>query len=491
MRMKSVLLASAMLAGLSAEGALAAGQLQGLPVMGGPQYCNAYTSSAGSTGNSGQPAGNLAAGQACTQYVPGAAPLGDASNAILLLDTGLANGAIPQTAVLPAASMYARNFVRGGDFSTNLWQRGTTPLSGASPTTVTYAADGWWGVSASNVMTVSKQTPATTATDYNGAVGFPVAMRVARPSGTPSGSSCVGGILDKAASYPFLGNNANFSFYAATGAGFSGGSIQVTVAYYTAADSATAGTNSATAALSLSGQASGITGYQAAVAAFGGATPSGASITSGVATIPLGTSQSPTLYTVSAPIPAMNASNAAVIGVVYGVCTTPTATTTISTDWFELSGVALNAGSSAASPELPNGVTARAPYERVPAADEANREYYYYWQVNEPAASKAVAMGNYQTATICDVVMNFPRAMREVPALTVGGTAESNATWAVMVASTTPVVLASTYLVADAVVGSTTYAGALQATTASKTAGQGCTLVGAGGGANIQWSAEP
>jgi hypothetical protein len=31
---------------------------------------------------------------------------------------------------------------------------------------------------------------------------------------------------------------------------------------------------------------------------------------------------------------------------------------------------------------------------------------------------------------------------------------------------------------------------ALQATTASKTAGQGCTLVGAGGGANIQLSAE-
>ena len=31
---------------------------------------------------------------------------------------------------------------------------------------------------------------------------------------------------------------------------------------------------------------------------------------------------------------------------------------------------------------------------------------------------------------------------------------------------------------------------AVQGTTASKTAGQGCTLVGAGGGANIQASAE-
>ena len=84
----------------------------------------------------------------------------------------------------------------------------------------------------------------------------------------------------------------------------------------------------------------------------------------------------------------------------------------------------------------------------------------------------------------------LPVTMRAAPTLTIGGTAESNATWAVMVGSTTPVVLASTYLVQDAVIGNTTNMIALQATTASKTAGYGCTLVGAGGGANIQASAE-
>ena len=83
-----------------------------------------------------------------------------------------------------------------------------------------------------------------------------------------------------------------------------------------------------------------------------------------------------------------------------------------------------------------------------------------------------------------------PVPMFKAPTLTIGGTAEANTTWAVMIASTTPVVLASTYLIQDAVIGNTPNMIAVQATTASKTAGQGCTLVGAGGGANIQASSE-
>jgi hypothetical protein len=136
------------------------------------------------------------------------------------------------------------------------------------------------------------------------------------------------------------------------------------------------------------------------------------------------------------------------------------------------------------------GAVACTPFVRRSQATETDLQLRYYEQINEPAASKGIATGNYQTATICDVLLPLGVPMRIAPAIVIGGTAEANTTWAVMVASTTPVVLASTYLVADAVVGTTTTQVALQATTASKTAGQGCTLVGAGGGANIQLSAE-
>ena len=107
-----------------------------------------------------------------------------------------------------------------------------------------------------------------------------------------------------------------------------------------------------------------------------------------------------------------------------------------------------------------------------------------------PPLRRLVGNGNYQTATICDVQIPLPTTMRIATTLVFGGKTESATSWAVMIASATPVVLAATWLIQDAVVGNTTTFIAVQGTTASKTAGQGCTLVGAGGGANIQASAE-
>ena len=474
MTRKSLLLAGFASFGLCGA-ALAAGTLQGYPVSGGTQYCQTY-------GPSGT----------CTQYMPPGP--GVTGVELAPADTGLANGANPQTVAMPLygfSNPGGRNWARGGEFAENLWQRGTT-FSAVSPTTYSMTADGWMIESANNVMTVTKQTPVATAADYISPTHASV-MRVARPSGTPSGSSCTGQILDTKASAGLVGKNAVLRFFGYAPSTFSAANsaISVSIAYYTAADNSTPYTNTATFGLSMSGQASGIAGYQAAVAGFSGPVPAGASVASGVATIPL--TATPTLYAVYAPIPVVNSSGTAVTGVGFSFCATPTSTATISTDYFELGGVQLQGmPSSTVSPEMPNGVTSYSPFDLQFPNDETRRELSYYWQINEPAASVAVSNGGtYYATTTCLVPFTFPVPMREAPTVAFGGTALANTTFAIIANSATPIALASTYLVQSALGANTTYQGALTATTAAKTAGFGCVLVGAGGGANIQWSAEP
>lgn len=406
--------------------AMAAGNWSTLPVVGGPAFCASNVS--GVTLPAGQGPFGVVPGSTqgtgagiCGQTVP-AGPI-DASGVLTIpADTNAVGGAPPQTVVVPLVligSQNARvNRIIGGDFATNAWQRGTTPVSGASPTTYVMSADRWFAISASNVMTVSKITPASTAADYLGNLGLNSWMRVARPSGTPSGTSCVGQILDQEQSQALIGNNAVFSFYGYAPSTFSAtnSAITVSVAYYTAADNTTQGTNTGTFSLSASGQASGIAGYAAAVAGFSLGTVG--TITSGVATISLSTA--PTRYGFYAPIPAATAAGTQVIGVGVTLCDTPTLTTTVSTDYFEIEAAQLQGLPATVTANEPAGVTAPTGFERRAVPQEQALELYYGYGLKEPA-SGALTTG---IPVLCSATANaligisLPEPMRTIPALT-------------------------------------------------------------------------
>lgn len=413
----AALLASLSLASAPLTPSFAAGSISTLPVVGDPSFCASYIGSpTGQTGQTGT-AGGTGAGSVCGQTVPAGPPALTGSEIIQGDITGNASsGASPQTVAIPVGLLGGteRNRIIGGDFSTNLWQRGTT-FTAITPTAATMTADRWWAYSASNTMTVTKQTPVNTAADYNSA--FQSWMRVARPSGTPSGASCIGQTLDAAAAAPLLGNNAVFSFYGFAPTTFSaaGYNVVATIAYFTAADAAGtqatigyAGANSSTFALGTT------TGYTAAAPILGAGVPGSASTTA--ATIPL--TNVPTRYMIAAPIPAANASGTAVTGVGVQICATPTATTTVTTDYFEVTGLQLEAKSSVLTPQFPNGVVSASGFEKRIPQLEASYEYAYSRVINESASLvNERGMCAMSTTSIANCILNWPVPMRIIPAM--------------------------------------------------------------------------
>lgn len=393
--------------------AAAAGQFPNYPTVGSSSYCGGF-----STGTNGQ---------VCVVTVP-AGPSSTTGDELIPADTGLPNGQQPQTVTIPNSYLGPLNLkvnrIIGGDFGTNLWQRGTTPVSAASPTTAVMGPDRFWAISASNVVTISKQTPISTAADYLGSSGFYSYMRVARPSGTPSGATCVGQTLDQQAAAELIGKNNVLSFYAYAPTTYSAtnDAVTVTIAYFTATDASSnqsavgaAGTNSKTFALSASGQAGGITGYTAVTA---GSSPGFATSTvaSNVATV--GLTQSPTRYSFYGFVPALTAAGTQVTGVGISICGTPTATTTVSTDYFEITGIQLQGLNSTATASSPAGLNSPTGFERrLPQLDASNQLYYSY-VVNEGALGPSRSVCHFTTAnTAMQCPIAFPVPMRIAPAM--------------------------------------------------------------------------
>lgn len=341
--------------------AFSAGMFPGFPIVGAPAYCV----STNQPGGPGTPTN-------CTNTAP-AGPAATTGLELFVADTQLANGQSPQTVLVPGplvGSINAKqNRLIGGDFATNLWQRGTTPLSAATPTTSTIGPDRWAFYSSGNTVTVTKQTGAGDSIPTS---GLYASMRMSRPSGTNATAICTGQILDKDAASPLIGNNAVFSFYALAGAGLNavaGNNVTATIAYWTAADSATPLANTDTF---MKGT---ITGYQAATG--GGSVGTSASVASGVATVNISTTW--TRYGVWGKIPATNAAGTAVTGVGVIICYTPASGTGGATEWVELEGMQLQAMPSVTSAALPNGVTGYTGFQRRNAADEALMQYRYTW----------------------------------------------------------------------------------------------------------------
>lgn len=373
--LRSLAVGLAALAAVSTA-ALAAGLFPGFPVVGGPSYCSSQSTS-----------GVPGTAATCNVTVP-AGPLSITGNELIPADTQLASGQQPQTVLIPTSMLAGigqgseRNRLRGGDFTTNLWQRGTT-FTAATPTTAAYTADGWWMYSSGNTTTITKQTGAS---DIILGSGLRASMRVSRLSGTDVTPICVGQILPATASGNFLGNNAVFSFWSMAPTTFSpqNDSIDVTLAYATAADSATVNTNTDAFAKAT------IAGYTA------------------VTTANFPQTQTFTRYSISGVIP----TTATTIGV--KICFTPLASTGASTDWFEFAGAQLEA-TNVNNPS-PGG------FARRSTAAEAQLEQFYSYGLVEN--TNVIYAGGVLCSATANALIAIPLPqMRGTPtvAVTAGG----------------------------------------------------------------------
>lgn len=357
--------------------ALAAGLFPGFPVVGGASYCSSQ-STAGVPGTAAT----------CNNTVP-AGPPSITGNELIPADTQLASGQQPQTVLIPTSMLAGigqgseRNRLRGGDFTTNLWQRGTT-FTSATPTTAAYTADGWWMYSSGNTTTITKQTGAS---DIILGSGLRASMRVSRPSGTDVTPICVGQILPSTATGQFLGNNTVFSFWAMAPTTLSSqnDSIDVTLAYATVADSATPNTVTDSFAKATS------TGYTVVTAT----------------NIPM--TQTFTRYSISGLIP----TTATTVGV--KICFTPLASTGASTDWFEFAGAQLEA----------TNVNNPSPgsFARRSLAAETQLQLSYSYGLIEATGLFYANPVNCTSTANAQIPVAFPSQMRMAPtvAVTAGG----------------------------------------------------------------------
>ncbi len=414
--------------------AWAAGNWSTLPVVGDTSFCASTVS--GVVLPSGQgpygvvPGSTQGTGQGiCGQTVP-AGPPALTGTELIPADTGLANGASPQTVVIPSGMLgNAQNRLIGGDMTTNLAQRskttkGVTALATLSPTAAVITADRWWVIAPAAGVTATIDSTASTAVIPG--LNNTKALRIARTTSGAAGIVCVGQTLNQGAAAPLIGNNAIFSFYEENGSTQSAtnANITVNIDYATAADTAAtqatlgfAGGNGSLFALGDVGLASaGPTNFTRAIAGVSPGTTG--TVAAGVATIPA--SATWTRYAVYAPIP-VNApgTTTPVTDISVSICWTPIATTAVTTDYIEINGMQLEAKPSTVTNALPAGIISPGNFERRPGAYEAVLEYSY-WNFNYEQQGLGLTLNGSceNTATSaanCNVI--FPVPMRIVPAV--------------------------------------------------------------------------
>ncbi len=392
-------------------------------------------------------------------------------NETLPLDTNLPSGQNPQSEKvnLRQLNAYLRstgdgyyNAIIGGDFATNLWQRGTS--IGSITTTALYTADRFFAWSGTS--TTLSVAQSTTAAELN--TGYTMGAKVSR-TGTGVVQSCFAQVVESGMASAYQGATAELDFYAASGAGFSaaGSLLQVYIITGTVADE-----GSSKMAFGLNGGGGGSTAWTGQASTLAGSVSIGQSTLGryvAVATIPAGTKE---------------------IGV--ALCWTPVGASP-SNDFVTFSGIQLarNSGLSGQAGTVQSTAVAQASaFERRPAGLETTLQQRYYVSVSEPAASISVApSGQGASTTTCVLSIPFPNPMRSAPTFAAIGTALSTSTWTVTHVVTNTA-LATPFLAATTG-GSTATMGNLTATVASGlTAGQTCTLTGAAGGSILGFSAE-
>ena len=297
------------------------------------------------------------------------------------------------------------NALIGGDFSTNLFQRGTSVSTASSTYYVIYGADRWftWG---------GTSTP-TTMTQQTGASDIPVgataSYRINKGSLTGVLQICTSQIVESGNMVRFQGQTVEFTFDAKAGSTFSAASsnLAVYVSYGTVADE-----NATTYAGSATYMAYGLNAQGGAgTTAWTGQTNLGGT---GGFLIPITTSWA--RYGVAVPIP----TTALELGV--SICYTPVGTGT-STDWFEFGKAQLTvnpavtafAGTSGAIYNT-NDVRMKA-FARRPAAVETLLQQRYTYSIKDSAGATYVygTGQSFDTTSNAHFVVPFPVTMRTKP----------------------------------------------------------------------------
>lgn len=123
-----------------------------------------------------------------------------------------------------------RNMLDGADFLTNPFQRGTS-ISGIAAT-ATYVADRWFlAGSVSGVSAIGAQTAFSSIPSFSQALAF---GRVANASSL--GVVTLGQVMETSDSIRCQGQTLCLSFYASTGANYSGGNLGVQLSFGTGTD---------------------------------------------------------------------------------------------------------------------------------------------------------------------------------------------------------------------------------------------------------------
>jgi hypothetical protein len=299
---------------------------------------------------------------------------------LIAVDTQLASGVTPQSAAVSSLELSKflrgqaqtgpnfRNFLDGGDFSLNPWQRGTS-FSGIAATP-TYTADRWFGVgNASASISVSQVAIAGQIAGFNNALQF------GRTSGNGNtGLITLGQVLESADSYRAQGQPMTLNFWARAGANFSAVGAALTVQIVTGQ-----GSNDSAARMvsgAWSGQVAALNTTQA--------------LTTGWAR-----------YSLTTPAVIPVAATQLGVSLAYSPMGTAAAN-----DWFQVAGVQLEVGPAATA------------FEFRDAQVELEICQRYYYQANEPASGVIVAVGGAVAAANAQVYyMALPVQMRAPPSV--------------------------------------------------------------------------
>jgi hypothetical protein len=354
----------------------------------------------------------------------------------------------PQSMAVPATP---RNLLDNGGMQ--IQQRGTgTRTCGTTtvPPATAYAADRWGcnvnvtsGAGTLQVITTAANLPQAPLPTFNGAMLF------YRTSGTLAQPQCVMQEIPTSRITPMAGQNVNLSFYAQGLAAML--AEQTTLnAYVFTGTGADEGLQSFTASPAVTPAFTGIASSQ--TAAF--------TITSSWAR-----------YSASFSL-ASTVTEAAV-----ALCWTPTTGGTAGvTDGFRFTGVQLEPGSTASA------------FEFRSTRDELSDAQRYLTILTEPAAGVAVPVNGSSTSATANVMSyQFPVTMRVAPTFTALGTALGAGTWTLNCGAVNNA-LATTFIVTKT--ANTPSGASMTVTSSGSTAGFGCTLLGAGGGSILSWSAD-
>ena len=346
-----------------------------------------------------------------------------------------------------------RNYIDNGEFA--IYQRGTAATAGGttsgcnSTATGGYSADRWCvdtnvGSGAGYSQVITSSPPPV--------VGSAQSLKVYRNSGALTQPVCAIQEIPTSEAIDLQGQPAVLSFYAQALAGLAADNGNVISANIITGTGSDEGLGTVTASPAITPAFTGL------------ATLATANYTLSASAW--------NRYTLTASVPT------SVKEIAVEICFTPTATGAGATDGFALSQVQLEQG------------TAPSAYEFRPYGVELAKYQRYFYSITEPATGIPVANGVLTSTTSCALSLPLPQPMRAAPVtagVTFAGTALSTSTFRIQDSTTST--LASTFLVFGN--GATTTQLGLTATlTTASTAGWGCQLQGAGGGAIINVSTD-